>query len=258
MATTTAATAVAAAVAWPESPTPQLSSLPPPEPHGLRLVTARVRWFPLSRTYSLVWCLSIPCSFAGWNYVANSFALIWLHVHAYAFAHRCVIYWIFLSKYFETCQIREQFYFRWKRIFVKTQHELIFFLHWTWTTKKRLTIIRYDLDFVLLKIHWQINVVSWQMQTNRMNPFEMWNLGQTAQLNAYTTTWNVKISKKTHEHKNQRRKNYRRSHTFSIENEKNSIAWDKRIRLKEIVGLSVLFCFSLFAQSLATHKLIHY
>lgn len=63
------------------------------------------------RTHSLYWCLflvellvKIVC-LVLFFLVANSFALIWLHVHAYAFAHRCVIYWIFLLKYSETCPI---------------------------------------------------------------------------------------------------------------------------------------------------------
>lgn len=103
--------ATATAAAWPESPTP----LPPP--HGLRLAAAlRVlsgyHW--ISLTHSLAFSDSV-FSFIRWLKLclvrvcvrflldANSFALIWLHVHAYAFAHRCVIYWIFLLKYTLKC-----------------------------------------------------------------------------------------------------------------------------------------------------------
>lgn len=104
---------------------------------------------------------------------------------------------------------------------------------------------RYDSDFVPLKIHWQINVVSWQMQTNRMNSFEMWNLGQTTQRNAHNI---VKISRKTHEkevdaHTNIQSKTREK---FYCVGQTNSI--------KKVVGLFVSLCFSfnmLLARSFA-------
>lgn len=103
---------------------------------------------------------------------------------------------------------------------------------------------------MLLKIHWQINVVSSQMQTNRMNLFEMWNLGQTAQTQCIQQRENVKINRKTHEMKIKRRVTLtqifnRIREKFYCVGQTNSI--------KKIVGLFVLVCLSfnmLLARSL--------
>lgn len=110
----------------------------------------------ISRSFA---CYIMLCFFSCLFVRVSVFSLIWLHIHACALAHRCVIYWIFLSKYSKLCRISVAmvllpllFYSRWKsngvsKSFEERRNNHKFF-NKTWRTQNILWPKHYDLEFI--------------------------------------------------------------------------------------------------------------